>query len=191
MALSPNEQSRRATYGRGICEGLRMAGIENPGAFMNANKMARIESGLNSMAKKVLDAVPIQQAWTREQISGELHRTGCGAGRDVVEGCLATLKERGVIKEPRHGHYQRITARLTTAANDEPMTPATASPAPTAAAPSSDDTLSRLANLGALLRRAADECDAIALDVEERVKEAGKDGAKLHQLQAILKGLGD
>lgn len=190
MALSPNEQSRRATYGRGICEGLRMAGIENPGAFMNANKMARIESGLNSMAKKVLDAVPIQQAWTREQIAGELHRTGCGAGRDVVEGCLATLKDRGAIKEPRHGHYQRITARPPTAAND-PMTSASDLPVATAAAPRADDTLSRLANLGALLRRAADECDAIALDVEERVKDAGKDGAKLRQLQALLKGLED
>lgn len=189
MALSPNEQARRATYGRGICEGLRMAGIDNPGAFMNANKMARIESGLNTMAVKVLDAVPLQEAWAKAQIVAELHRTGCGAGRDVVDGCLATLKDRGAIKEPKPGHYQRVAVRQVTANDPAPV--ATVHPIQPVAAPSSDDTLSRLANLGALLRRAADECDALGLEVEERVKDAGKDGAKLRQLQAILKGLGD
>ncbi|WP_155947209.1 hypothetical protein [Pseudacidovorax intermedius] len=168
-----------------------MAGVANPGAFMNANKLARIESGLNTMASKVLDAVPIQQAWSKAQIASELHRTGCGASRDVVDGCLGTLKDRGAIKEPKPGHFQRVAARPITTAANEAMTPATIHPIEPAAAPSSDDTLSRLANLGALLRRAADECDALGLEVEERVKDAGKDGAKLRQLQAILKGLGD
>lgn len=191
MALSPNEQSRRATYGRGICEGLRMAGIANPGAFMNANKMARIESGLNTMAVKVLEAVPLQEAWNKAQIVGELHRTGCGAGRDVVDGCLTTLKDRGAIKEPKPGHYQRVAVRQPVSANDPAPVATVHTLQPAAPAPSSDDTLSRFANLGALLRRAADECDSLALEVEERVKDAGKDGAKLRQLQAILKGLGD
>jgi len=52
------------------------------------------------------------------------------------------------------------------------------------------DTLSRLATLGALLRRASEECDAIALDVEERVTAAGQDGEKLRQLQSLLKSIG-
>ena len=59
---------------------------------------------------------------------------------------------------------------------------------PQPSAPERDDSLSRLANLGALLRRAADECDAIALDVEARVQAAGKEGETLRQLKALLTG---
>jgi len=203
MSVNTREQTRRASYGRGVIEGLRMAGVTNPGDFMNANKLARIESGLNTMARKVLEAVPMQEAWTKAQIAVELRRLGCGAARDVLEGCLATLTDSGLVKEPQRGSFIRVAVRqITPTAPATPTTPE--EPAvqtnirPIAAAAANDapagtsgaDTLTRLANLGALLRRAADECDAIALDVETRVQAAGQDGEKLRQLQALLKSIG-
>ena len=201
MSVTAGEQSRRASYGRGVIEGLRMAGIENPGDFMNANKLARIESGLNSMAKKVLEAVPIQECWTKSQIGVELRRLGCGAARDVIDGCLSTLADNGLIKEPERGSFIRVGARqpISTPAPKEP-TPVTSSTRTTANEPpatstststsTSADTLTRLANLGALLRRAADECDAIALEAEARIQAAGKEGENLRKLQALLKEIG-
>jgi len=193
MTVTPTEQSRRMSFGRGVMEGLRMAGIQNPGDVMNAAKLARIESGLNSMAKKVLGAVPIQAPWSKEQIVSELRRAGATVDRAVVDGCLITLCERGLVKEPSRGSFIRVIARLITQATEEfhDMS-ATARPAaaqqPQPSAPERDDSLSRLANLGALLRRAADECDAIALDVEARVQAAGKEGETLRQLKALLTG---
>jgi len=193
MTVTPTEQSRRMSFGRGVMEGLRMAGIQNPGDVMNAAKLARIESGLNSMAKKVLGAVPIQAPWSKEQIVSELRRAGATVDRAVVDGCLITLCERGLVKEPSRGSFIRVIARLITQATEEfhDMS-ANARPAaaqqPQPSAPERDDSLSRLANLGALLRRAADECDAIALDVEARVQAAGKEGETLRQLKALLTG---
>jgi len=193
MTVTPTEQSRRMSFGRGVMEGLRMAGVQNPGDVMNAAKLARIESGLNSMAKKVLGAVPIQAPWSKEQIVSELRRAGATVDRAVVDGCLITLCERGLVKEPSRGSFIRVIARLITQATEEfhDMS-ANARPAaaqqPQPSAPERDDSLSRLANLGALLRRAADECDAIALDVEARVQAAGKEGETLRQLKALLTG---
>lgn len=193
MTVTPTEQSRRMSFGRGVMEGLRMAGIQTPGDVMNAAKLARIESGLNSMAKKVLGAVPIQAPWSKEQIVSELRRAGATVDRAVVDGCLITLCERGLVKEPSRGSFIRVIARLITQATEEfhDMS-ANARPAaaqqPQPSAPERDDSLSRLANLGALLRRAADECDAIALDVEARVQAAGKEGETLRQLKALLTG---
>ncbi|VTU38365.1 hypothetical protein H4CHR_04407 [Variovorax sp. PBS-H4] len=159
---------------------------------MNANKLARIESGLNGMAKKVLEAVPMQSPWSKDQIAVELRRLGSSASRDVIDGCLNTLCERGAVKEPTRGNFIRVLARQPITTTQELDMPATirpiATPAPVQPA-TADDTLSRLANLGALLRRAADEAEAIALDVEDRVKAAGKDGEKLRQLQALLKSI--
>lgn len=194
MSLSDSEKSRRSSYGRGVFEGLRMAGIDNPGDFMNTNKIARLESGLNSIAKKVLEAVPIQEPWSKDQISMELRRTGCNASRDVIDSCLGAIADRGLAKEPRPGMFIRVTAKPSL--NQEPQMPP-ATPAPIAPPPkksepaiAASDTLSRLASLGSLLRRASEECDAIALDVEERVTAAGQDGEKLRQLQSLLKSIG-
>lgn len=206
MGVSAAESSRRASYGRGVADGLRMAGVTNPGEYMNASKLARVESGLNTMARKVLEAVPKKEVWTKSQIARELHRSGSSsAGRDVVDGCLNTLKESGLIREPEHGSFIRVSTREPTVVTvtKKPFTTPTAKeenePMPTiptradAAAPVSPepDTLSRLANLGALLRRAADECDAIALDVESRVQAAKQDGEQLRQLKQLLKSIGD
>jgi hypothetical protein len=194
MTVGATEQSRRVSFGRGVIEGLRMAGVQNPGDVMNAAKLARIESGLNSMAKKVLGAVPIQTPWSKEQIVSELRRAGATVDRAVVDGCLINLCERGVVKEPARGTFVRVIARLITPATEEiqnvPTTTArAAAPASQSqAAPERNDSLSRLANVAALLRRAADEIDGIALDVETRVQAAGKEGETLRQLKALLTG---
>lgn len=123
MSVTPGEQSRRASYGRGVIEGLRMAGVPNPGDFMNAQKLARIESGLNSIAKKVLEAVPISEPWTKSQIVAEMRRAGSQVDMRVLEGCLSTLADSGPIKEPTRGSFVRVVAlevedRVKTASQD-------------------------------------------------------------------------
>lgn len=182
-----------------------MAGITNPGDFMNAAKLARLESGLNAMAKKVLEAIPIQEPWSKDQITLEMRRTGSGCAQNVIEGCLATIVDKGLAKEPRRGFFIRVTAKTVDAdepidasadglpANQEIMPALRRVDPPQPVAPEDTgkpDTLGRLANLAVLLRRAADELEAIAMDVEERVAEVGRDGEKLRRLQMLLKDIG-
>jgi hypothetical protein len=199
-----------SAYGRGVIEGLRMAGVPNPGDFMNVTKLARLESGLNSMAKKVLDVVPLQEPWSKDQIASELRRIGSSADRTVVEGCLNTLCERGVVKEPTRGYFIRITARqpapITKEINPVSTTnasqPASAPPVeakrlvlafkPEHTYPGGDrvSLACRMESVIDVLRQASDELLAVAIEYEEAVEQAGKDGEKLRQLQALLKSLG-
>lgn len=66
---------------------------------LNARKAARLESGLNVMARKVLDAVPIAEVWNLHQITQEVNRHGRNVDPKVVQGCLRTLTDAGLIKE--------------------------------------------------------------------------------------------
>lgn len=174
---------------------------------MNAAKLTRLEGGLTTVARKVLDAVPIQEPWEKQTIVMELRRTGVATSVDIIEGCLRSLKDRGLVKEPRSGFFVRPKFRPAAAANDDDLDdagaptppPTTTTKAPpvrttlTVSPPATTEpanTLTRLADLASSLRKTADEVDAIAIDVEERIAVIEKDGEKLRQLQALLKSIG-
>jgi len=192
-SLGDSEKRRRSAFGAGMAEGLRLAGIDNPGEFMNEAKLARLESGLNGIAKKVLEAVPIQSPWTKDQIAAELRRAGCGAERNVIDGCLDTLRGRGVISEPVRGQFVRTTAKPKTEQPDIKIVHSIATPKEPMQAPKkqekTNDELSRLAMIAKSLRQTAEEIESIALDVEERIQSAEKDTADLRQFKDILKSL--
>lgn len=156
---------------------------------MNEAKITRLESGLNGIARKVLEVVPVLTAWGKEQIHSELRRQGTGCDRSVVDGCLDNLRGRGLIKEPTRGAFIRVTSKTTTTKEEDQVhnqTPPARLPA--SAAPAEKDPLARLAAASKLLRQAADEIDAAALDAAEQVQTAAKDTEKFRQLQALLKG---
>lgn len=78
---------------------------------MNEAKMSRLESGINGVAKKVLEAIPYEAPWSKDQIAAEVRRLGYGIDKNVIEGCLDTLRGRGLVKEPERGRFARIRAR--------------------------------------------------------------------------------
>lgn len=162
-----------------------------------AARLEATERGLSGIAKKVLEATPIGEPWPIQKIASELSRLQGSSPRfDVVQGCLSHLREVGLVKEPERLKFQRVHAapRLSLAKpaqKDEPMpqTQTTATAEPPA-------TIDQLAALAATARRMAvglnslaDEIEAAAIDFEERLQQAGKDGEKLRQLQALLKGI--
>ena len=102
MKRSPPDsitQKVRRIFGRGMLEGVRVAGIPNPEEFlMNQKRMRSVVAGLNGVATKVLAAVPLAEDWTLNQIAAELHRQDKGYTLDVVEGSLAKLLEVGLVK---------------------------------------------------------------------------------------------
>ena len=82
---------------------------------MNERKLARLEEGLNGVAQRVLSCVPIQTPWTKDQIACELRRQGYGAERHVIDGCLDSLRGRGLIKEHDRARFIRVQVRLAAA----------------------------------------------------------------------------
>ena len=205
MSLSETEIQRRRAFGRGIYHGLIAAGISDPEKFMNTTRLARIENGLNSLAKKVLDAVPATETWTKEQIASELYREGHRVALNVMVGALSRMCDQGLVREPERGRFIRVQGQdaetidqqeiTIVSSTIQPIRPEAPPPPPPPAPPPPRDTpprdvLTRLAQIAVMLRSLANETEAIALETEERMQELKRDTEKLRQLQQLLKSIG-
>lgn len=147
---------------------------------MRHSRFQQIASGLSSIALKVYEAVPINEAWTAPQINGELRRKGITKPGDIVEGCLSNLVDNGLVLERPTGTFRRVEVREP---EKKPMAVVTP-----IAAPAPVDPLHVLGALSQRVRQLADEIDTIALQVDGMFAAVAKDSEKLRQLQNLLKG---
>ncbi len=75
---------------------------------MTPQRYATLVRKLTGIATKVLDAVPSSEAKTAKEICSTLYLQGMRADIHVVEGCLNSLKQDGLIKEPTQGHFIKV-----------------------------------------------------------------------------------
>lgn len=159
---------------------------------MKESRALQLEQGLNGVARKVYEAVPAQEPWAKDQICREIMRAGSNVSRDIVDSCLNALRGRGLVKEPERGKFVRVSLRTKQPLEDVqtyPEEPLTEDRNMSTTKTQAPDALGRLAGVAKLLRQAAEEIEAAALDFEERTQEQERDTEKLRQLQALLKSL--
>lgn len=148
---------------------------------MNSNaRMRAIEEGQTGIAKKVLASVPIQETWTAHQIISDIARSGSRPDPHIVEGCLNTLCDSGLVRERPRGYFQRVKPK------EEKV--ASIASAPQQKEPI--DPLAKLGNIASSLRTLADELEDVALAIEEKHAGATEELAKLRQLKTLLRDLG-
>lgn len=160
---------------------------------MTATRIRILENQQTGVAKKVYGAVPINEAWPSRQIVMELSRQGQVRDFSIIEGCLNTLKEVGLIREVAPGHFQRVKPKPTVEKEAEPMSTKPLNP-PTKSEPA--EPVDRLAAIGTKLRglsqtflELADDIDEAALAFEEKTSGNDEELAKLRQLKNVLKSL--
>lgn len=164
------------------------------------SQLRRALDGTTTVARKVLDVVPMQDHWTREQIVAELRRSGSNLAVNVIHGCLDNLRGRGLISEPSTGRFIRITAKAQQRQAQQllddlehdmalPTTPSTTAPAPAPVAAQNKDPVIALGNLASQLRAMASAVEDAAMDVQQHIDSIKGDSEKLKQLQALLKGI--
>jgi hypothetical protein len=199
--MSEEQKTIRRIFGRGVLAGLKMAGITNPGDVMNSAKLEEAERSLNAMATKVLNACPLQEPWKLHQIMGEMSRNGQNPDKAVVEGCMTTLKHKGLVREAPPGHYIRVSAKPRTTPAQGAQPPEEAPTREVAAVPPvldvlPVDPLERLMALAGGMRKLsaqiamlADEADNIVLAIEEKQQTDTAAMAKLRQFQAMIREL--
>ncbi len=66
---------------------------------MNQARLSSLLHGLSGIALKVYEAVPITEIWTKKQITAELIRSGVHTDMRTIEGCLAKLVDKKLIRE--------------------------------------------------------------------------------------------
>ena len=160
---------------------------------MTATRIRILENQQTGVAKKVYGAVPINEAWPSKQIVMELSRQGQVRDFSIIEGCLNTLKEVGLIREVAPGHFQRVKPKPIAEKEAEPMSTKPLNP-PTKSEPT--EPVDRLAAIGTKLRdlsktflELADDIDEAALAFEEKTSGNDEELAKLRQLKNVLKSL--
>ena len=168
---------------------------------MTATRIRILENQQTGVAKKVYGAVPINEAWPSKAIVMELARQGQVREFSIIEGCLNTLKEVGLIKETAPGHFQRVKPKPkpTVEKEAEPMTTKPLNPVipPNSSIKGeSTEPVDRLAAIGTKLRglsqmflELADDIDEAALAFEEKTSGNDEELAKLRQLKNVLKSL--
>lgn len=172
-----------------------MAGVENPEAYMNINRIEQKLESASSLERKVFQAVPISSPWDAAAIARELLRLSVSVPVNHVAGCLGRLVQMKLVREPVRGQFIRcqvkpeketpVNPKVNMPKDKEPQQLNEAAPA----VPQVADCITRLANIAVLLRRAADEAEAVALDFDEEKRALTRDGERLRQLQALLKGI--
>lgn len=173
---------------------------------MNDAKHDALLQGQSTLARKVYDAVPIQEAWTPSEIQAVLRATqSTAAEARVVHGCLRKLTDDGLIREVAHNKFRRRASRASRASHEHrqltlhkelPM-PANAPKAAPKTTPL--ELLSELANdikgfaqdVNQRLQNFAIRTEDIALAIEQQRELDNAELAKLRQLQSLLKSLGE
>lgn len=166
---------------------------------MTTTRIRILENQQTGVAKKVYGAVPINEAWPSRQIVMELSRQGQVRDFSIIEGCLNTLKEVGLIREVAPGHFQRVKPKPIAEKEAEPMSTKPLNPVipPNSSTKSEPaEPVDRLAAIGTKLRglsqtflELADDIDEAALAFEEKTSGNDEELAKLRQLKNVLKSL--
>ena len=162
---------------------------------MTTTRIRILENQQTGVAKKVYGAVPINEAWPSRQIVMELSRQGQVRDFSIIEGCLNTLKEVGLIKETAPGHFQRVKPKPKPTVEKE-AEPMTTKPLTTPTESEPTEPVDRLAAIGTKLRdlskmflELADDIDEATLAFEEKASGNDEELAKLRQLKGLLKSL--
>jgi hypothetical protein len=196
-------QKLNRVYGRGFHDGMKAA-IDEPTKelTMNESRFNAVYRGVSEQAKKVYQAVPLNEAWSMQQIMAELIRTTGQREHRVVSGCLNSLRDLGLVREVSPGSWMRIEVRAKVATtNTEPETPKKEPEVPASNTKPAEEksNITPLERIGGLttqvlaiiksMQQLAADIEVAALDVEEQIEKIQKDSARLKQLQELLKGL--
>lgn len=163
---------------------------------------------MTSTQAKAYDVIPMQEAWTFQQIFAELQRKGVQMRFDIFQGSVASLKDAGLIEEPARGSFIRAPIREKSAAPavtyTEQVMPSPIEPIKTSQqpAPAGGTPLHKLEALATRVKKLADVANMlvmeakeiaeavedVGLEIEERAGAESKELTKLRQLRELLRG---
>lgn len=152
---------------------------------MQHERAQSILSGQSNLARRVFDVVPKQDYWSVMQISNELHRKEPhGLTKGEITGCLRTLVEAGLVSEAGV-----LTFRSTVKPPKPVLKEVTPVTAPALKVKPKQSLMEQLFDLATSLRTVAEKVEAIGMEVDSTILEAGKGDERLRQLQTTLRGL--
>ena len=201
--MIPNQDEKasphRKVYAKGFYDGVAAAGGD-VNMSMSQMKFKSTWDSLTSQQRKIYDAVPAMDEWSPSTIAEALRRTGSVGSTDQLKGNLNYLVDMGLILEPRRGMFIRKHVKDTKPQPSLAIVPSVESKPIVETKEESmpeEAPIDKLACLSSRLRKAgkematlADDIDAAALDISDKIASSSEETQKLKQLQKLLKELG-
>jgi hypothetical protein len=175
---------------------------------MKESRQRQLLEGQSSVARKVFEGVPIQEAWSENEIVRAMRASHMTVAAHTVRACILEMKDVGLIKEPKSGHFQRVPVQpyLRLSGVTDPLTPTRPVSETTVQTPTAKKTeptpLDLLATVATELTLMASEYSerlrALSLRVEEVALSVASQReadaaiiAQANQLKVLLKGFGE
>jgi len=184
---------------------------------VNEKKFNQIFQGLKDPIKKVYSCLPATKEqdglWEAETFDAsdvvrEMKRFGFPGDRRHVLGCLDSLKNAGLVTEPREGFFRKIEIRVFDSCKSEnlkleehPQLSKKEIIMPQKEIKTDRQEENPIDKIGLLvasaqkirgsLKTLCDEIESVAIEVEQMFEAKSKDAQKLKQLQSLLKGLNE
>lgn len=164
---------------------------------MRPSKFDRLASQQTAIARKVLEATPMQEPWLPSQILAEMQRLrGTSTTMTIVNGCLGSLKASGLVREPSPNCWIRVQPRECTHAEADEADGQPHTPEVQERIMSNQTTMERMASLATQARTMADQLRSLAgsiedtaLEAEAEVQRAKDELVKFEQLKSLLASL--
>jgi len=165
---------------------------------ISESRQLQLLAGQSSIARKVFEFVPIQDAWSTHDIhNASVTANATGISSYAVRRALGELKDAGLIREPVGGKFQRDAATQKT--KKEPVMTQVAKPT-VGAIKKPEGALDVLAALSGEVVNLSDEfsksmkamaarIEEVALSVAAEQESNAEALGKLKQLQSLLKGM--
>lgn len=183
--MEQEKTDHRKIYAKGWYDGMAAAraGVASlqEGGKMRLSVMENKLKNASSTERKIWDAIPIEEAWSIKEICTVLGRNGVTSIQlHTVEWAVRTLKDNGLVVEPKPGHFKRVHYNPRSQESPEPMP-----------APSPTTIQQKISDFSARLRKFADEVEIFGLEIEDMIESSAQENKKLVELKNLIKSLGD
>lgn len=162
---------------------------------MTPAKFEQKFSGQSTIAKKVFQFIPLTEHWTATEIASEMRRaTRSSPDFHILQGCINSLKDSGLVVETGHGKFRKI--EIKEVKEKEMKAPTQVVSIVKAEEKQERKPLEMLGDIAKKVRETAKAMNTMANEIEEAALKYGEEVekqaaslGKLQQLQQLLKSL--
>lgn len=167
------------------------------GTEMKKSKFNGIYNGLSSVAKKIYEAIPIQDEWDLTKVIAETKRVFPSIGdHKMIMGCVNTLVRSGLVLEINGRVYRRAKIDFLEGKEMQKDNVIKNEIDTKAVTPNKLTPLEKIGSLQKIAARLAADAkelleaiDTVAIEVDEQFSARDEESKKLKQLQQLLKSL--
>ncbi len=199
-----DKPDHKKVWGCGYFAGIRASeSLSYLGYEMNQRKYSKLTDAQTMTARKVLECVPADRESNKKDINAVVRTLGISITPAIVEGCLYSLRDDGLIKEGKRGFFIRvvpsstvkkiatIVKKVVPVIEPEPEEAITKMVKESYESVAVRDPIEVIEEMTVAMSELMSKFEMAALEISEYVQKSENDVKKMKQLQTLLSSLGE